>query len=122
MIPLSVRMNQRDEGRLAAYASPWIHAVEQPAYQPRSAAGREPRFAAHDGAQLGPPSVIDIITAGQGDIGGVMEPAPAGLWGMPSEMLNALPGYDPDLQKNRAGARQIMQTLGYGPDAMLVSA
>jgi peptide/nickel transport system substrate-binding protein len=31
---------------------------------------------------------IDIITEGQGDIGGVMQPAPAGLWGMPPEMLN----------------------------------
>src|SRR5467141_2076229 len=28
---------------------------------------------------------IDIITMGQGDIGGVMQPAPAGLWGMPPE-------------------------------------
>src|ERR1700726_1580920 len=37
---------------------------------------------------------IDIITMGQGDIGGVMQPAPAGLWGMPPEMLNSLPGYD----------------------------
>jgi peptide/nickel transport system substrate-binding protein len=59
---------------------------------------------------------IDIITEGQGDIGGVMQPAPAGLWGMPPEMLNTLPGYDPDVQKNRAEAQQIMHTLGYGPD------
>jgi len=59
---------------------------------------------------------IDIITEGQGDIGGVMQPAPAGLWGMPPEMLNKLPGYDPDVQKNRAEGQQIMHTLGYGPD------
>jgi len=59
---------------------------------------------------------IDIITEGQGDIGGAMQPAPAGLWGMPPEMLNSLPGYDPDVQKSRAEARQIMQTLGYSPD------
>ncbi len=26
-----------------------------------------------------------------------------------------LPGYDPDVQKNRADARRIMQKLGYGP-------
>ena len=62
---------------------------------------------------------IDIITEGQGDIGGVMQPAPAGLWGMPPEMLNTLPGYDPDVQKNRAEARQIMEKLGYGPDNRL---
>src|SRR5262249_2306921 len=30
---------------------------------------------------------IDIITEGQGDIGGVMQPPPEGLWGMPPERL-----------------------------------
>jgi peptide/nickel transport system substrate-binding protein len=59
---------------------------------------------------------IDIITAGQGEIGGVMQPAPAGLWGMSPEMLNSLTGYDPDVQKNRAEARRIMKAAGYGPD------
>src|SRR5438105_10521394 len=58
---------------------------------------------------------IDIITEGQGDIGGVMQPTPAGLWGMPSEMLNKLPGYGPDMQKNRAEARQIMHSLAIAP-------
>ena len=50
---------------------------------------------------------IDIITEGQGDIGGVMQPAPEGLWGMPLEMQRELPGYDPNVQKNRAEARRI---------------
>jgi peptide/nickel transport system substrate-binding protein len=62
---------------------------------------------------------IDIVTDGQGDIGGVVQPPPAGLWGMPPEMLKELPGYDPDVRKNRAEARQIMQSLGYGPDNRL---
>jgi peptide/nickel transport system substrate-binding protein len=62
---------------------------------------------------------IDIITEGQGDIGGVMQPAPEGLWGMPPEMQRELPGYDPDVQKNRAEARRIMQKLGYGADNRL---
>jgi peptide/nickel transport system substrate-binding protein len=62
---------------------------------------------------------IDIITQGQGDIGAVMQPAPAGLWGMPPEMLSTLPGYDLDVRKNRTEARQIMQTLGYSPDSHL---
>jgi peptide/nickel transport system substrate-binding protein len=62
---------------------------------------------------------IDIITEGKGDIGGVMEPPPEGLWGMPPEILKTLPGYDPDVQKNRTDARQIMENLGYGPDRRL---
>ena len=62
---------------------------------------------------------IDILSAGQGDIGGAMLPPPEGIWGMPPEMLRTLPGYDPDVQKNRAEARQIMNVLGYGPDHRL---
>jgi len=62
---------------------------------------------------------IDILTEGQGSIGGVLQPPPAGSWGMPRDVLETLPGYDPDVQKNRAEARQIMQQLGYGPDRRL---
>jgi len=62
---------------------------------------------------------IDILTEGQGSIGGVLQPPPAGSWGMPRGVLEALPGYDPDVQKNRGEARQIMQRLGYGPDKRL---
>jgi len=57
---------------------------------------------------------IDILDQGQGDIGGVLQPPPEGQWGMPAELLKDLPGYDPDVAKNRAQARQIMQKLGYG--------
>ncbi len=59
---------------------------------------------------------IDILSGGQGDIGGVLQPLPEGLWGMPPDMLKNLPGYDSDVQKNRTRARQIMEQLGYGPD------
>ena len=62
---------------------------------------------------------IDIITEGHGDIGATMLPAPEGVWGMPPEELSKLPGYDPDVAKNRAEARNIMQRLGYGPDKRL---
>jgi peptide/nickel transport system substrate-binding protein len=62
---------------------------------------------------------IDILTEGQGSIGGVLQPPPAGSWGMPRDVLETLPGYDPDVQKNRREARQIMQKLGYGPDKRL---
>ena len=62
---------------------------------------------------------IDIMGQGQGAIGGPMEPPPEGLWGMPAEMLKALPGYGPDVAARRAEARQIMEKLGYGPDKRL---
>jgi peptide/nickel transport system substrate-binding protein len=62
---------------------------------------------------------IDILVEGQGEIGGVMQPPPDGLWGMPPEMLVTLPGYDPDVAKNRAESRRIMEKLGYGPDKRL---
>ena len=62
---------------------------------------------------------IDILTEGHGDIGGAMLPPPEGVWGMPPEMLATLPGYDPDVPKNRAEARRIMGQLGYGPDKRL---
>src|SRR5262252_4968944 len=62
---------------------------------------------------------IDIETQGKGDIGATMLPPPEGLWGMPPEILATLPGYDPDIAKNRAVAHKIMEKLGYGPDKRL---
>ena len=59
---------------------------------------------------------VDILTQGQGDIGGILQPPPAGLWGMPADQIAKLPGYDPDVHKNRDEARALMQQLGYGPD------
>ena len=35
-------------------------------------------------------------------------------WGMPPEALQSMPGYDPDIGKNRPEARQIMQKLSDG--------
>jgi peptide/nickel transport system substrate-binding protein len=48
---------------------------------------------------------IDILSEGRGKIGGVMLPPPEGVWGMPPEVLQALPGYATDVQKNRQEAR-----------------
>src|SRR5262249_12849522 len=62
---------------------------------------------------------IEIIQQGQGDIGATMLPPPEGLWGMPPEMLATLPSYDPDIGKNRAEARRIMEKFGYGPNNRL---
>src|ERR1700731_2115992 len=62
---------------------------------------------------------IDILFEGRADIGGTMLPPPEGVWGMPPAMLRTIPGYDPDVAKNRAEARKIMQKLGYAPDKRL---
>jgi peptide/nickel transport system substrate-binding protein len=62
---------------------------------------------------------VDILTEGQGFLGGVLQPPPGGLWGLPLEVLQSLPGYGPDVEKNRAQALQTMQKLGYGPDNRL---
>ena len=52
---------------------------------------------------------IDIVGQGQGEIGGVLQPPPGGLWGMPPEQLKDLPGYEADHAKNRTQARGIME-------------
>ncbi|MGY3603366.1 MULTISPECIES: ABC transporter substrate-binding protein [unclassified Bradyrhizobium] len=62
---------------------------------------------------------ISILFEGQADIGGTMQPAPAGLWAMPKEMLETIPGYGPDVNANREHARKLMQKAGYGPDKHL---
>jgi peptide/nickel transport system substrate-binding protein len=64
-------------------------------------------------------SFIGILAEGQGDVGGAMQPLPAGQWGLPFDMLQMLPGYGPDVEKNREEGRKIMRSLGYGPDKHL---
>ena len=64
-------------------------------------------------------SFVDILAEGEGDIGGAMQPPPQGVWGMPADMLRTLPGYDPDVAKNRAEARKLMEQAGYGVDKRL---
>jgi peptide/nickel transport system substrate-binding protein len=63
---------------------------------------------------------VDILSEGAADsIGANMLPAPNGVWGMPREVLETLPGYGSDVVKNRAEAKKIMEKLGYGPDKRL---
>jgi peptide/nickel transport system substrate-binding protein len=64
-------------------------------------------------------SFIDILAEGEGDVSGAMLPPPGGLWGLPPEMLQTLPGYGPDVKGNRAEARKLMEKHGYGPDKRL---
>src|SRR5947209_19383664 len=58
---------------------------------------------------------VDIIVDGQGAIGGIMQPPPEGVWGMPIYAMRNLPGYDPDIDSSRAKANKNMEKLGYGP-------
>ena len=62
---------------------------------------------------------VDIIADGQGTIGGVMQPPPEGIWGMPPYSMRNLPGYASDVAASRAQARKIMEKLGYGPKKRL---
>src|SRR5947199_1209946 len=62
---------------------------------------------------------INILFEGQADIGATMLPAPAGLWAMPKDMLEKIPGYGPDVNANREEAKKLMQKAGYGPDKHL---
>ena len=62
---------------------------------------------------------IAILFEGQADIGGTMQPAPDGVWAMPKETLEQIPGYGPDVNANREEARKLMQKAGFGPDKHL---
>jgi peptide/nickel transport system substrate-binding protein len=62
---------------------------------------------------------IKILSHGASQISGHMMPQPAGLWGMPKDMLMSLEGYGGTLEERRAAARKIMEGLGYGPSNKL---
>lgn len=54
-----------------------------------------------------------ILAEGTAVLGGGMLPRPVGEWGMPEEMVTALPGYGPDSEGNIKQAQAIMEKLGY---------
>ena len=56
---------------------------------------------------------IDILSQGTAKAGGIMLPPPEGRWGLPKEILETIPGYGPDVEKNRIEGRKIMESLGY---------
>jgi peptide/nickel transport system substrate-binding protein len=60
-----------------------------------------------------------ILGHGEFIMSGAMLPPPHGVWGMPPEVLKNVAGYHPDVAANRAEARKIMKSLGYGPDNRL---
>ncbi|CAN5798419.1 ABC transporter substrate-binding protein [soil metagenome] len=62
---------------------------------------------------------IDGLSEGSGMVGGTLQPPDDGLWGLPPDRLAAIPGYGPDVDKNREEARAIMRRAGYGPEKRL---
>ena len=64
-------------------------------------------------------SFISILMDGQGDVGGALLPPPAGVWGLPTDILETIPGYGPDVKKNREDARKLMEAAGYSADKRL---
>ena len=56
-----------------------------------------------------------ILDEGQSKVSGAMLPPPAGVWGMPEQMVKTIPGYG-DVEKAREQARALMKQAGYGPD------
>lgn len=65
------------------------------------------------------PAFIRILTEGEAQVGTASLPAPEGQWAMPKEMMESLPGYGPNIEKNREDARALMRRHGYGPDNRL---
>src|SRR3954451_23998562 len=62
---------------------------------------------------------LDILVEREGAVGGAMLPPPDGVWGMTQDVLRTLPGYGPDVARNREEARALMRQAGYGPDRRL---
>src|SRR5580704_2698395 len=58
---------------------------------------------------------IDILTEGQGDIGGVMQPPPAGLWGMPPEILKPCRAMIPMYRKTARMPARSWRGSAMGP-------
>jgi peptide/nickel transport system substrate-binding protein len=62
---------------------------------------------------------VDTLTQGLSVVGGTMQPPPDGMWGLTADMLAVVPGYGPDVEKNRAEARAMMERMGYSRDKPL---
>jgi peptide/nickel transport system substrate-binding protein len=60
-------------------------------------------------------SIIKSVYQGLGVPGGANQPPPYGAWGLPEEKLNKLPGFG-DPAKDKAKARKMLASKGYGPN------
>lgn len=58
---------------------------------------------------------IQVVSDGEGSVGGCMPPT--GAWALAAEELARIPGYGPDIEVNRARARQLLAEAGF-PDGL----
>jgi peptide/nickel transport system substrate-binding protein len=79
----------------------------------------DPKIRQAMGLALDRQAFIDILAEGKADMGGAMLPLPEGTWGMPPEEMKKMTGYGGDVEKSRAEARKIMESLGYTADKPL---
>lgn len=61
------------------------------------------------------PSMIKAVHQGLAVPGGANQPPPYGKWGLPAKALAKVPGYG-DAEQNRAKARKLLASKGYGPN------
>jgi peptide/nickel transport system substrate-binding protein len=80
---------------------------------PAAAPFNEPKIRKAMALTLDRKAYIDILSGGKAQVSGVMLPPPEGVWGLPPDELQKLPGYAADVEKSRAEARKIMEGLGY---------
>jgi peptide/nickel transport system substrate-binding protein len=59
---------------------------------------------------------IAAVSEGDAVVGGTMQPPSDGMWGLPADALAAVPGYGPDVEKNREEARAIMRKAGFSSE------
>jgi len=58
---------------------------------------------------------VQILSQGTSKVGGMMLPPPEGRWGLPPDILATIPGYGPDLEKNRAKAARSWRVWATPP-------
>ncbi len=57
---------------------------------------------------------VQAVRQGGAVVGASMQPRPWGIWGLPTDQLNELPGFG-DAARQRAEARQLLAEAGFGP-------
>ncbi|OWT58959.1 ABC transporter substrate-binding protein [Candidimonas nitroreducens] len=61
-------------------------------------------------------ALAQVMTQGHAVATGIFMPPPAGSWGLTTEEMKGLPGFDPDVEKNREAARKLMEQMGYSSE------